>query len=543
MATATVTYGGFNFSAVCGEFTPFVGVSDEQILVGGKWKVLKRVTVQGRIYVDNNGAACPNSPAITSKIKALFQGCNKDFVPLNAGGINLQIAKCDSIEVAQSNFFATADFTANFTGYPDEFSFTDYNVLSPTDSREISENRDGTISIKRTISARGISTSQAPNAISNARTFIQSLDIDKAPQIFFDIGQLKGFTGLPTPRKKVETINRMDGTVSLEIEYVYRSSSQSSYILSYSIDISYDDKSGIYSASINGSLTGPLNSTVEVLKQEFSGIDIFELVNTKFTNTTGFTYLNPIAEQYSITENSDNNSINFNYTYVSDPYDTKVSINSSINYDFEKDVTSVSLNGTITARGPQNSLEAKLEAELLKQNFWQIANDFAVKNMPPNKTLKLPLSKKPTNETINRKKYDGCTYSIDFDVSFSNEFIDYQETLFQISYNITVDPSIDIYNPVQFLDGKNGIFDMKFYKRCTVSVNGSAIGETDDLSSLARTFAEEKLRKACTDLGVTAGDSRIRYEENITNNIYSNNGFQYNFTMSDNGEMDPVTIE
>ena len=163
--------------------------------------------------------------------------------------------------------------------------------------------------------------------------------------------------------------------------------------------------------------------------------------------------------------------------------------------------------------------------------------------MPPNKTLKLPLSKKPTNETINRKKYDGCTYSIDFDVSFSNEFIDYQETLFQISYNITVDPSIDIYNPVQFLDGKNGIFDMKFYKRCTVSVNGSAIGETDDLSSLARTFAEEKLRKACTDLGVTAGDSRIRYEENITNNIYSNNGFQYNFTMSDNGEMDPVTIE
>ena len=101
MATATVTYGGFNFSAVCGEFTPFVGVSDEQILVGGKWKVLKRVTVQGRIYVDNNGAACPNSPAITSKIKALFQGCNKDFVPLNAGGINLQIAKCDSIEVAQ----------------------------------------------------------------------------------------------------------------------------------------------------------------------------------------------------------------------------------------------------------------------------------------------------------------------------------------------------------------------------------------------------------------------------------------------------------
>ena len=538
---ATVSYGSFNFSTVCGDFTPFVGVSDEQILVGGKWKILKRVTVQGRIYVDNDGSACHNSPAITSKIKTLFEGCKNDFVALNAGGINLQIAKCDSIEVAQSNFFATADFTANFTGYQEDFSFTEYNVLSPTDSKEISENRDGTISMKRTISARGISTSQAPNAITNARTFINSLNPNTAPNIFFQIGQLRNFGGVPSPRKKVETINRMDGTVSLEIEYVYRSSSRSSYILSYSIDTSYDDKSGIYSASINGSLTGPLNSTVASLKSEFNKIPIFNLINTKFTNITGFTYLNPIPEQYSITENSENNSINFNYTYVSDPYDPKVSINSSINYDFEKDTTSVSLNGTITARGPQNSLEAKLESALSALNFFNIANSFALANMPPNKTLKLPLSKKPTNDTINRKKYEDCTYSIDFDVSFSNEFIDYQDKLFQISYSVTVEPSIDIYNPVQFLDGKNGIFDMKFYKRCTVSVNGSAIGETDDLSSLVRTFAEEELNKVCTALNVIPSE-RIRYEDNVTNNIYSNNGFQYNFAMSDNAEMSPVTI-
>lgn len=539
---ATVTYGNFNFSTVCGDFTPFVGVSDEQILVGGKWKVLKRVTIQGRIYVDNDGSACPNSPAITSKIKTLFEGCKNDFVALNAGGINLQIAKCDSIEVAQSNFFATADFTANFTGYPEDFSFTDYNVLSPTDSKEISENRDGTISIKRTISARGISTSQAPNAITNARNFINSLDPDSAPNIFFQIGQLRNFGGVLSPRKKVETINRMDGTVSLEIEYVYRSSSVSSYILSYSIDTSYDDKSGIYSASINGSLTGPLNSTVASLKSEFNKIPIFNLIKTKFTNITGFTYLNPIPEQYSITENSENNSINFNYTYVSDPYDPKVSINSSINYDFEKDTTSVSLNGNITARGPQNSLEAKLESALSALNFFNIANSFALANMPPGKTLKLPLSRIPTNETINRKKYDDCTYSIDFDVSFSNEFIDYQAKLFQISYSVTVEPSIDIYNPVQFLDGKNGIFDMSFYKRCTVSINGSAIGETADLSSLVRTFAQDELNKVCTALNVIP-NKRIRYEDNITNNIYSNNGFQYNFTISDNAEMDPVTIE
>ena len=88
---------------------------------------------------------------------------------------------------------------------------------------------------------------------------------------------------------------------------------------------------------------------------------------------------------------------------------------------------------------------------------------------------------------------------------------------------------------------KNGIFDMNFYKRCTVSINGSAIGKTDDLSSIVRSFAEEELKKVCSSLNVIPSE-RIRYEDNITNNIYSNNGFQYNFTISDNAEMTPVTI-
>lgn len=537
---AMVTYGGFNFSTVCGDITPFVGVSDEQVLVGGKWKVLKRVTIQGRIYSDDG---CPNSTQITSKIKTLFEGCKNDFINLRAGGINLPVAKCDSIEVSQSSFFGTADFTATFTGYPEDFSFTEFNVLNPTDSKEINENKDGTISMKRTISAKGISTSQAPNAISNARNFINSLNPDIVPSIFFQIGQLKSPAVSLSPRKKAETINRMDGTVSLEIEFVYRTSSVSSYILSYNIDINYDDKSGIYSASINGSINGPLNSTVSSLKNEFNKLSIFNLVKTKFTNITGFSYLNPIPEQYNITENSENNSISFNYTYVSDPYDVKRSVTSSINYDYEKDVTNITLNGVITARGPQKDLEQKLEDNLqqaISTDFWKIANNFALKNQPSGKKLNLPLSKMPINYSINRKKFKDVTYSIDFSVSYNNEFIDYQDKLFQISYNVSIDPSIFIYNPIQFLKGDNGIFDMSFYKRCTISINGSAIGKTNDLSSLLKTFAKEKLDSICKDLNIKP-ISRIRYEDNVTKNVYSNNGFQYNFTIADNCEMPPVT--
>lgn len=531
----TVIYGNFNFSQVCGDVTPFVGVNDEQVLVGGKWKVLKRITIQGRIC-SNDG--CPNSIQITSKINTLFQGCKNDFVQLMAGGINLPIAKCDSIEVSQSNFFGTADFTATFTGYPEDFSFTQFNVLNPIDSKEITENKDGTISMKRTISARGISTSQAPNAITNARNFITSLNPDTPPNIFFQIGQLKNSSSILSPLRKVETINRMDGTVSIEIEYTYRPSSISSYILSYNIDVSYDDKAGIYSASINGALTGPLNSTAASLKTELNKISIFNLVKTKFTNITNFYYLNPVPEQYNISENLENNSINFNYTYISDPFDTKCSITSSISYDYVKDLTTVTLNGVITARGPQKDLQTKLEDKLNSIDFWEIANNFAFKNMPRDTRLTTPLSKYPTSKNINRKKFDGVTNSIDFNISYSNEYTEYQDTLFQISYNITINPSIYIFNPIQFLKGDNGIFKMNFYKRSTISINGSAIGKTNNLSSLLRQFAEEKLRSACSSLKIT---DRIRYEDNVTVNITNDGGFKYSFTISDNCEMQPIS--
>jgi len=529
----SVSYGGFNFSSVCGEITPFVGVSDEQVIVGGKWKILKTVTVQGRI-VPSSSDYCPESQGITQKVKSLLDGLKNDFVSLNAGGINLPIARCQSADITQSNFFGTADFTVNFTGYPNELSFTTYSVLDPVDSKQISENKDGTIVLTRRISARGISTSQSPNAVSNARSFISSLNPDAAPQIFFQIGQLKNPEASIAPRKKVETINRMDGSVSLDIEYIYRSSSKSSSTLFYTIDINYDDKTGLYSASINGNLVGTLTSTKDSLKSDFNQLNTFNLVQTKFSKLTGFSYLNKIPENYNIIENSENNSMNFSYTYTSDPYDIKRTISYAIIYNYEKDITSINLNGNITARGSQSKLKEKLEKEFSSIDFYKLASDRVSKSGKP---LLQPLSKEPTDYNITRSKFDGeTTTSIQFNITYTNEYLDDPaKNFFQINYTLSCTPSIDIYNPVQFLRGDNGIFDMQFYKRGVISIQGNAIGKNATLNAELKKFIEAKLDTFANDLGVSK-KTRIVTESRITSNVYSDNGYIYDFVLSENCE-------
>jgi hypothetical protein len=99
-----VNYNGFDFSTICGGADPFVGISDEQILVGGRFKTLKRVTIQGRIIPDS--PSCPNSLTVTSKISTLINSLKNDFLLLNAGGFSLNNARCESIDINQSNFFS-----------------------------------------------------------------------------------------------------------------------------------------------------------------------------------------------------------------------------------------------------------------------------------------------------------------------------------------------------------------------------------------------------------------------------------------------------
>jgi hypothetical protein len=528
-----VQYGGFNFSSISEGVDPFVGVSDEQILVGGKFKTLKRIIIQGKIVPDN---FCSNSQDVSSKIKTLLGALKNDFQQITAGGISAQIARCESIEVNQSNIFGTADYTVNFISYPDNLSSLNFRILNPVDNRQIIENQDGTIRITRQISAQGI----GPNAIPNARDFINSVSPAKniVPPILLQIGNISASLGSSLkPRRMIETINRVDGTVSLDIEFLYRSNApNNNIILNNSVDISYDEKTGIYTVNVQGTLSaGDIESSSNQIKQELKNalgrINIFNLAMSRLKASTNAGFLNKEPENFSITEDSLNNSLNFNYTFVSDPYNVKNDITFEITRDRIKDIISITVSGTLTARGPQKDKKNKLQSAYSQLNLFNLANGFFKKNADANDQK---LNSNPINSTATFNQYKDTIISLSYSAQFSNQFEENSEII-KFEYTISATPSIDIYYPIQFLNGTNGVFDMQFFKRGTIGIDGTAIGKSISLQNTIRSLAISKLSEAFGSLGLVSNSS-IRIEDNVSSPLKSDNGYTYTFSIKDNCE-------
>lgn len=525
----SVQYGSFNFSSLSNGVNPFVGVSDEQVIVGGRFRTLKRITIQGRIIPSE---FCPNSVDVSSKIKTLLDNLKDDFLSINAGGISSQNARCESIEINQSNFFGSADYTANFIAYPESLSAIGFNILDPVDNRQIRENPDGTISITRTISARGVGL----NGISEARDFINSVtpQKDQVPPVLLLIGNIVNANGLK-PRRMVETINRMEGVVSLDVEFIYRATVPSnSIILSRTTDISYDEKTGFFIVKISGNLTvNDITSGWSSIKSDLytslNKIDFYKLALDALKQTSNGNFLNKELESFSTTEDSLNNSLNFDYTFTSDPNDVKNDISYQINYDVIKDITTVNVNGTITARGAEKNRSDKLSKAYNNLNLYKLANSF-FESFAESKKVKL--NSNPVNSNVTYNQYENTITSISFSSEFSNQFEE-NGSIIKFEYSLSCNPSINVYSPVQFLNGSNGVFDMKFFKRGTVSIQGTALSKSPGIGGTVHTLALSKLDDFISSIG---GTNEVITESNVTSQKESDNGYNYSFSIQKNIE-------
>ena len=527
------SYGSFNFNSLCGGHEPFVGIEDEQVLVGGRFKTAKKVIIQGRIYNDGFEQSCINSTTISQKINSLLFGVKNDFLPLNAGGFSLPIARCESVDINQSSVFEGADFTAEFLGYPTNLAAFGANVLDPIDTKQIKENNDGSISLIRNISAKGISVSPSLDGISNARNWIASLNIQTPPKIFLQIGQLQEAPGSIKPRRIVETINRFEGSVSMEIEFVYRPGARAEELLNYSVDVSYNDKSGIYSVTLNGSLTGNLYSTKSSLRGSLGKVNFYTLASDAFKKITGFNYLNSKEEQFNTTEELENNTINFSYTYVSDPFNLKKSLSGEVSYDYVRDITTVKITGTVTARGTEKERDTALrdEAEELRNGgLYKEANKYftayAVEKNPP-------LSSFPVSESITIDEYNETARQINVSAEFSNQYED-KGLLRKYESTVSASPSLNVYLPIHFLDESNGVFNMNFYKRGNISVQCSALADSESDAASIEGYGEEDLNSIANAVRVQG--KRIPTEFNVSTAQFSDGGYNCNFSKTENVE-------
>jgi hypothetical protein len=356
-----VFYNGINpFSGIAA--TPFVGVSDQMINYGQRWAVAQNVVLNGLVTGNCNNSFLD----LVQKQRQIFSGFANDGAELQiiqngTAQFSENYAKINNISFDAAQYSRGLNFKIDLTVYPQSLFSGSFGVLDPVSDIKYSEQVDGTVNITRSFSAKGLATSLS--AIQNATNYVQSLtgSADIITPAFIS-SIYPSYVNL-CPRKITENINRLEGTYSVNIDYILRKNASTSTILKYSTDFAYDDERGTYSASIKGSLDGGMCKTMQDLKSDFRQLNFYAITLSQFP----YGYLNPNPGSISIEENENNNSIGFSYSYDSEPQDVKLRHTIDITSDYLSDKSEVNFSATFTARGPQNARLQKAEAAA--QNF------------------------------------------------------------------------------------------------------------------------------------------------------------------------------
>jgi hypothetical protein len=504
--------------------TPFFGVEEQLINYRNRWGNVRNLNLEGFIT-----GACKDFNFFVNKQNSLISKFANDFktfeIKENGSTVfSADYVKVDSIEFGESAYNGLVPFSIQLSSYDNSF-FTDfYGVTEPKNDTQYREDRDGTVAITRSFSAKGFNTN-TNTALNNAISYVSSItgiNTLIAPQF------ITANTSNLIPRNISETVDRLNSVYSVDIDYVYRKNSSSSTILSYNIDISYNEENGIYEASINGNLNAPMGVSLTSLRSEFASFkdSIYSLVVTKFRQITNFNYLNSTPDTFNVNENELENSIEFSYTYSSDPLDPKFNANYSLNYDYTKDLYSLNINGDLTTKGPQSLRNDILENALNRINIKSLALSF-YSSKALNST---PLNTNYKSYEINRNK---TAPQISISAQFDNSPIP-PGGFKTFNHTVSISPSFFIHIPVQFLNGSNGVFKMNFYKRGSISIQGTATSDSPNLEGSVRNQALSFLNTYAASVGASR---RVRIEDKVERQLQSTEeGFVYTFTISEGCE-------
>jgi hypothetical protein len=494
---------------------PFVGISDEIILWGGKHCAVKRIFVQGKIYDCGSG---PNTGKnILNEINNFQDAAMKDYSSISVGGFSAQYARCESLEITNSDYLG-AEYRAEFLAYPDNWFAFQFNILEPIDNISVSVGENGLITVTRSVSARASNNKSFDKVFS----WISSLNLETPPNISnYGFGSFNG-----KPKNISQTTDRINGTVSAEVTFVANENSFLDSILTYSIDIQYDDKSGIYTVSINGNLEGHTQSNLSNIRNQIGSIGLFQLAEDAFSKTGSKALLSSQPVTANFSENDENDSVNFSVTYNTLPDSEKKYFDFTIDYDHIKDITTVTISGTISfERIPQKSRSEIIKSLIEDYDFGSLClSEF--NNYSPNPSNQLNI-KNPISYSLTINQGEDITG--DVSVSYSNEDILPNDFYVSLDYDIQINPSFIVRIPIQFLNGGGGFFDFGASRRGTATIRGSAItlgpgnGNSilDDMDSILR-----------NSINSFSPEDEIYLERNVIFTDVSDNGYQYEFEIT-----------
>jgi len=506
------TFGDYNL----GE-NPFVGISDEMILWGGKYCAVKRILIQGKIYGCGQGVNTGKN--ILSEINRFQKASMQDYQSITAGSFNARHARCESLEISNSSYLG-AEYRAEFLAYPDEWFRDTVGILEPVDNINVTQQANGLINVRRSVSARAANK----NGFDKVESWIKGLNLKQCPNI-----SKYGFSIFQSiqPKSISETFDRINGAISAEVNFIANENSSNPTILTLSTDVQYEDRSGLYIVTVSGNLEGNTGTTLSIVKTNFQKLNFFKYAQEAFRKISKSGTLSNIPVSCNITENDETDSINFSVTYSSYPKDEKVNFTFTTEYDYVKDVTTVSISGTVSfERRPQQDRKDLIESIINKYKLDALCEQEFQRNSPKKDN---PLNiKNPISYSISINR--GADIAADINVSYSNEdiFTGFPNgSYISLDYDIELSPSFEIKIPAQFLDGKGGIFKLNADRRGFCSINGTIITKEGGREEQILNDAEQALLSIIRSS--SNFEDEITLEKNITFIEESDNGFNYEF--------------
>jgi len=463
-------------------------------------------------YTFNGQITGSNFANIKNKVDTLFNNFSQGFYPyIKIDGEYNECCKLDSINIDSSNYVGIVPYTVELSCY-DKTNGISSGVKNV--SREISyqEGEDKLLQISHKISVDGIRTSTTNNALTNAKNFLIGLT-----------GRISDFgpfingasVASPTLLNQKETINPIEGSISIEESYVVDTGSAGA-ILRYTINIDSGVEDGNVTLSVNGDIRGGKTYNFSSLKSKLSSLNFSNL-------PYGLTFADfkPNGENYEY--NGNQNILTFSQSYTNDDRvqnETSKSYSIDINCDFIESINKINYKSDIKPTTNLNYTNSKTEFQSIKDGLGRINDLLSQTSFLSSVVDKTNLHLTSTSITV-----DENNATISASESYDDKNSRFGD-LINIDLNIKITPAIDRYNytPILNDNGSYVIENLKYKNRCILSINGSASIDvsktsinsfTSDRIANYANFIRNKYLQGTSDLILTKSNISIN-KENAT---------------------------
>jgi len=430
------------FSGIC--YTPFISYSLES---DGHISAKESITLHGEIFTD----CISGSSGIFLKQKNLLNNFLKNYAKLSVLENSKEIYSCSnaiikSIDFEESNYAYALPFSIEIDCYEKDFFSGAYGVYDIENVFDLKEQENQVVEISHKISAKGFNNENS--AIYNALNWVHlNSGLASMPTSAF-INMANGNT--PILSQVAEKINRFEGTVSIEENYIFDQAMLGNGLVRYTADINVDKKN-FNTISLRGQIFMGIYGNINAAKDRYKSIDWYSEAAHIYRKSTYLNDLSAIPVKYSVKEKIVENLLEFEIIYNNDN-SPLIKVETSASFDnglsVSKSVSTASIKSKITSRSGIITERYKNVLDYFKNNFNPV-QEF-IKNMPSSIINYDFGNFKLIDDSVKFSEKNGeIEYSCVWSVNKINKYLPCY--IKSISMDLETGPEISDYNFVQVL--------------------------------------------------------------------------------------------